>query len=414
MHAAPFEDLLNRAIGLNPASVGSYAIPRAVYQRMAACKIVGESEYLALALRSRGELQALIDAVVVPETWFFRHPQAFVQVVELFTAARLAPGAAKVRILSVPSSSGEEPYSIAMALLEAGVASQRFSIDAVDVSERSLELARRAIYRPNSFRGEDLKFRDRNFEPAGAQYRLKDVVREQVSFTLGNLLAPHFLGDVQPYDVIFCRNLLIYFDAATQHRAIELLGRLLAPDGILFVGPAEAGLMFGHGFVWTKVPLAFSFAKAPPAAAPPLPARSVARRDPVADRRHHRVAKGGDGRPAAPARSAPAETAPALEVVARLADSGDLDAAARSCDAHLRVHGPSARALHLRAMIYSAAENPHEAMASLRKALYLEPELREALVHLALLLEQGGDDASARLLRARVGRLPSNGGGGVP
>jgi chemotaxis protein methyltransferase WspC len=94
-----------------------------------------------------------------------------------------------------------------------------------------------------------------------------------------------------------------------------------------------------------------------------------------------------------------------LDAVAQLANLGYLGEAARSCDDHLRVHGPSARAFHLRAVIYSAEENPREAMASLRKALYLEPDLREALVHLALLLEKGGDAAAAGLLRARAGRL---------
>jgi chemotaxis protein methyltransferase WspC len=281
MQAAPFEALLKRAIGLNPASIGPYAIPRAVYERMAACKLADEGSYLAFALGSRSELQALIDAIVVPETWFFRNAQAFAQVAGLFTAARPANGA-ELRILSLPCSSGEEPYSIAMALLDAGVAPRRFTIDAVDVSERSLALARRAIYGPNSFRGEDLRFRDRHFEVTASGYRLNDAARERVTFATGNLLAPHLLAGAQPYDVVFCRNLLIYFDSATQHRAIEILRRLLAPDGTLFVGPAEAGSLFGHGFAWSKVPLAFSFAKSAEAT---RSARSGERRDWAADRR---------------------------------------------------------------------------------------------------------------------------------
>jgi chemotaxis protein methyltransferase WspC len=410
MEAAPFENLLKRAIGLNALSIGPYAIPRAVYERMAACKLADESEYLALAIRSRNELQELIEAVIVPETWFFRHPQAFAQVVGLLAA----PHAAKLRLLSVPCSSGEEPYSIAMALLDAGVASERFAIDAVDVSEQALALARRALYRPNSFRGSDLAFRDRHFEAAESSYRLTGAARELVTFAHGNLLAPHFLAGVEPYDVIFCRNLLIYFDLATQDRAIEILSRLLAPRGVLFVGPAEAGLMFRHGFAWSKVPLAFSFTRTVQVIAPPRPARGVETRETIAELRQKAIAGRGERRSDPPARSRPSETVPPLDAVVRLADLGYLGEAARSCDDHLRVHGPSARALHLRAVIYSAEEKPREAMASLRKALYLEPDLREALIHLALLLEKGGDADAARLLRARAWRLEISEGERAP
>jgi len=414
MEAAPFEDLLRRAIGLNPGSVGAYAIPRAVYQRMTACQLTGEREYLAFASARRAELQALIDAVVVPETWFFRHPQAFAQLASRFTSSRSASRERKLRVLSLPCSSGEEPYSMAMALLDAGVAADRFAIDAIDVSEQSLARAARAIYGRNSFRGENLEFRDRYFEAAESRYRLKAAPRGPVTFALGNLLAPYFLAGVEPYDVIFCRNLLIYFDSATQHRAIEILSRLLAPDGELFVGPAEAALMFAHGFAWSKVPLAFSFTKKAEAGAPPRRLPSVERRDPTGEQRQAGFPARSLGQSAPPARLLPPESANALDVVQQLADAGHLVEAARSCDAYLRAHGPSARALQLRALIYSAAESPEQAVASLRKALYLEPDLREALVHLALLLEKGGDNAAARLLRARAGRLNVNNAEGAP
>ncbi len=181
---------------------------------------------------------------MVEEDWLPAHPEGV------------------LRLLSLPSSTGEEPYSIAMTLLDAGVPADRFRVHALDISARALAAAGRAVYRKNSFRSHDLGFRARHFELTSSGYRVSDLVRQQVSFERSNLFAVDLLSGVQIYDVIFCRNLLIYFDRSTQERAIGVLERLLTPTGVLFVAPSEAGLLLSHGFVSTKVPLAFAFRKA--------------------------------------------------------------------------------------------------------------------------------------------------------
>jgi hypothetical protein len=103
-----------------------------------------------------------------------------------------------------------------------------------------------------------LGFRDRHFESKAHGYHVAEAVRWQVHFEQGNLLAPGFQPEAEIYDVIFCRNLLIYFDRATQDRAIKVLERLLT-KGFLFVGPSETGLLLSHDFVSAKVSLAFAF-----------------------------------------------------------------------------------------------------------------------------------------------------------
>ena len=125
-----------------------------------------------------------------------------------------------------------------------------------------MALAERAVYGKNSFRGNELDFRERYFEATTQGYRLSDVVRRQAQFQLGNLFAADFLPDVESYDVVFCRNLLIYFDRATQDRAIKILERLLRPQGVLFVAPSETGLLLSHDFISMNLPLAFAFRKA--------------------------------------------------------------------------------------------------------------------------------------------------------
>jgi chemotaxis protein methyltransferase WspC len=104
-------------------------------------------------------------------------------------------------------------------------------------------------------------------------------VRGCVQWQQGNMLDAAFLAGAAPYDVIFCRNLLIYFDAATQGRAVAVLRRLLAPQGLLLAGHSESGVVSAHGFASAQIPMAFAFRKAEavvvPKQAPSTPARPV-------------------------------------------------------------------------------------------------------------------------------------------
>jgi chemotaxis protein methyltransferase WspC len=297
---------------------------------------------------------------------------------------------------------------MAMALLDAGVPADRFRIDAVDISTRSLAHAARAIYGRNSFRTRDLGFRDRYFDLTPQGYGVRETVRRQVDFLQGNFFAGDLLPGAEIYDAIFCRNVLIYFDGATQDRAILVLKRLLKLRGALFVAPAETALPSSHGFASTNVPLAFAFrrvlvatraasdpahhlppplhypvapptlAAQPPKATPPVSPRSVAR----------------PARPAAP-----------LEGAARLADQGHFAEAATACEAHMRQYGASATAFYLIGLVRDATGNHAEARILYRKALYLEPNHGEAQLQLALLMEREGDPEGAQVLRNRARRL---------
>jgi chemotaxis protein methyltransferase WspC len=204
------------------------------------------------------ERQALIDALVVPETWFFREREAFAALARGGVQRLAAQPGELVRVLSVPCSTGEEPYSAAMALIDAGLAHEQFGIEAIDISAASIEAAARAVYGRNAFRGDVLAFRERYFHPTPDGWQLADAARRAVSFERANLfdwLAAHPVR----YDFIFCRNVLIYFDREAQDRAIGLLRARLAEGGMIFVGPAETGLMMRHEFTSAQIPLAFGF-----------------------------------------------------------------------------------------------------------------------------------------------------------
>jgi chemotaxis protein methyltransferase WspC len=406
MILAEFEDLLQRTMGLDAASVGSPVIERAVQQRQDACALPDVSAYWEHVRTSAAELQELIEGVVVPETWFYRDPEAFAALGRLVFEDWLHTHADGVlRLLSLPCSTGEEPYSMAMTLLDAGFPADRFRIDAVDISARALAQARRAVYGKNSFRGGSLEFRDRHFTAQAHGWRLAEAVRRQVHFQQGNLCDDALLPDPAVYDIIFCRNVLIYFDRTTQDRAIALLTRLLTAKGCCFVGPSETGLLMNHAFASAQVPLAFAFRKSGAVSRePPHPAVRPARLAPSA-RPAAASAFPPRRRPPAPAAAPPpAEMEPDLDETVRLADQGRLAEAARQCEEHLRSHGPSARAFYLLALVRDATGQDAEASAFYRKAIYLDPHHHEALVHLACLLEKQGDTAGAKVLQIRARR----------
>jgi chemotaxis protein methyltransferase WspC len=411
MAKSEIENLLRQAMGLDAASIGSTSVDRAVRLRMAACALERVEDYWSKLRADGGELQELIEALVVPETWFFREAAAFAALAHAVETAVLPANETGVlTLLSVPCSTGEEPYSIAMALLDAGLPPHRFAVDAVDISARALAKAGRAVYGSNSFRGGDLNFRERYFRPSPEGYHLADAVRERVRFRQANLLEPGFQAGRDRYEVIFCRNLLIYFDRPTQERAVKTLERLLAPSGLLFVSPAEAFLMTNSGFSSAGYARAFSYRKTPPGqresgetpakavrARAPLPPRPAAKR-PAAPRA--RVASVGVVAVASTTLAAP----PAgLEIAVQLADAGRLVEAAQACEAHLRDRA-SADGYCLLGLVRDALNDAHRAGECYRKALYLDPNHIEALAHLALSSERRGDTAAAQRLRDRARR----------
>lgn len=405
MSNARFEELLERTLGLNAASIGTSAIQRGVDERKRACKLDDDDGYWELLLRSRDELQELIETVVVPETWFFRDPEAFAAMARIVNELWLKSDPSRLmRVLSLPCSTGEEPYTMSMALLDAGVPAHRFRIDAFDISLRALAKARLGIYGRNSFRSQDLTFRDRHFERVEGGHRMLDTVRAPVHFGHGNIMDPAFMTGAETYDVIFCRNLLIYFDPPTQNRAVGLLRRMLARHGALFVGHSETGLMPGNGFASAKIPMAFAFRKteAQPAAVPPPSLRVAASRQPAPARVQQKkpAPAFASKPPAAPEK--PSERG--IDDLRRIADSGDVEEAARGCEVFMRENGPSPDIFLLLGLIRDAGGDAVGAAGYYRKALYLDPANPEALGHLALLLRRQGDHAGAKLLDERIRR----------
>ncbi len=408
MAYAAIEQLLKNTMGLNSASIGSSAIVRAVKQRMQKRQDQTPEEYLMRLRSSAAELESLIDLVVVPETWFFRDRTPFDALAKFARTQWPKLGCTgPLRVLSIPCSSGEEPYTIVMTLLDAGLAPADFQVTGVDISEPNLQRARAGLYRDHSFRGDDISFRDRYFLKSEQGYLLQPRVREQARLIQGNMLAPDFLFGEEPYHVVFCRNLLIYFDRETQGKALSVIERLLHRKGMLFLGHAEAGVLQGRDFASWNFPRSFAFVygdkqrstevETVAAFKLPSPRRTLPRNKPAANPRPF-----ADIPDTAAVADKPATTD--LANATRLANEGHLVEAATFCEQYIRQAGPDAQAFYLIALLRLAVGEPVEAEAYLRKALYLDPAHYEALTQLALLLEQNGDVANAELMRQRAMR----------
>jgi len=410
-----FFDFLKDRIGLDVASVGPAIIERAVRQRMTASYALTADEYWQLLQGSRDEQQALIEGVIVPETWFFRYPESFATLAKL-AAKRLTDinNLRALRILSLPCSTGEEPYSMAMALLDAGLKPHQFKVDGMDVSPLSVEKAKRALYGKNSFRGQDIAYRERHFSAEEEGYRLSERVLEQVRLQVGNLLDPALLASEPAYDFVFCRNLLIYFDQPTQQQVFEVLKRLTHVDGVLFIGPAEGSLLGRFGMRSIGIPQSFAFSRQSAPEPEPFPAlfqtqlptplpvqqpiRSVTP-PPVRSRPFASVAP-----LPSPVKSANPDAATLLANIAALANEGKSAEARAACESYLRSHEPVAQVFYWLGLLSDVAGRALEAQGFYRKALYLEPQHPDALMHLAALLQSQGDTAGARRLQERAAR----------
>ena len=237
---ADVEAILAATIGMDPASIGEAALHESIRSAHRESGIADAAAFVSAVRADEGRLRDLVARVVVPETWFFRDEAPFDFLRKHAIAWTRAHPGRVLRVLSAPCASGEEPYSIAMTLLDAGLTPDRFVIDAVDVSGPLLDRARRGIYQEAALRKCPDAMRRRYFSPSPEGLLLDEPVRACVSFTRVNLVEARVTLPSAPYDVVFCRNLLIYLHQPARRSLRRLLAGVLAPDGSLIVGHAEA------------------------------------------------------------------------------------------------------------------------------------------------------------------------------
>jgi chemotaxis protein methyltransferase CheR len=203
-------------------------------------------EYLRFGPQRAEELERMVSHLTNNETYFFREStqlQVFADhILRQVKERRAADGTRRVRILSAGCSSGEEAHTVAMIVYDSGQFFWNWDVQVVglDVDHVALEKARRGVYFHNSFRSTSPALVERHFTKEGTGAAVKEPIRRMVRLRHGNIVDPASYEGLAGLDVIFCRNVLIYFSDAMILRAVRLFYEALAPGGYLLLGHAES------------------------------------------------------------------------------------------------------------------------------------------------------------------------------
>ena len=239
-------EFLYRRTGMVFTETKRYYVERRLVDRMIATDSSSFDNYFArLRADLRGEIEQFVNAFTVNETYFYREEHQLACLTSNLLPARLARRRRgdPIRIWSVPCSSGEEPYSIAIWLLENWPPVDQYDVEIVgsDIDTSALALARAGTYGKRALNRLPPQVVAKYFEHDGADtWRIVDELRQSVRFTVANIVAPAETKAHGQFDVIFCRNVLIYFDDASRRLAAENLFDNLYPGGFICLGHTES------------------------------------------------------------------------------------------------------------------------------------------------------------------------------
>jgi chemotaxis protein methyltransferase CheR len=250
-------DLIHEYCGIYFDDGSKYLLERRLSRRLQQRQLRSYDEYhrfLRYDRKRDDEMSILVDTLTTNETYFFRErPQltAFSEEI-LPDLRRTLEGRRSLRIWSAGCSTGEEPYTIAMLLLESGDWWRDWQIEILgsDINQRVLHTARKGVYKKGSLRATPPAMVHKYFIDEGrGDYRIIDRVRELVSFSFMNLLDPFKMSLIRDVDVVFCRNVIIYFDRDAKKKVIESFHDKLRDGGFLLLGHSESLINISNAFI---------------------------------------------------------------------------------------------------------------------------------------------------------------------
>ncbi|MBB4066074.1 CheR family methyltransferase [Gellertiella hungarica] len=242
-----FREFFYRKTGILFEDSKRYFVDKRLIERMEATGSDSFRSYFTM-LRfqaSSEELQALTNAMTVNETYFFRESYQFDCLVNslLDEVVATKPPKKPVRIWSLPCSTGEEPYSIVIYLLEHWAKLDRFDVEifASDIDTQVLQAAAKGVFSPRSVQHLPAALLRKYFTRlANGNYKIDEQVSDSIDFSRVNLLDPLDTRHFRDIDVVFCRNLLIYFDDTSRRAAAEIFYNAMSPGGFICLGHSES------------------------------------------------------------------------------------------------------------------------------------------------------------------------------
>ncbi len=434
-----FQDYLITHSGLHFDQRNIRVLERGLMRRMRAVKASGYRDYFAYLEKyqeSRQELKKLLALLTIGETYFFRylaHFEALAQAVipELILRNRSPK---TLKIWSAGCSTGEEAYSVAMVLEEKfpELADWDIRILATDINKRSLRCAREGSFGPRALRVTEPRYREKYFRKVGAFYLLDSRIRDRVRFSYLNLqtgVFPSPDNGTSELDIIFCRNVMIYFRLGTTRRMLEKFSRCLRPGGYLFLGHAETLMnlsdrfqraQYGGGFYYRLIeegqapeslpapapePVASAPQRSRPTPAPPRPPAppptepvpdllaSFLKAEQAFDREDFHTASKFY---AIILRHAPQHVGALVGTGFILANRGHNEEALQFCIRALQADDLCPAAYFLRGLILDQEGNPAGAVTEYRKALLLDMSFIMAHYNLGKVLLRMGREREAR------------------
>ena len=417
------KSILKKEIGLDTSTIGDSTIKKILNDRMRSNQITDLDEYYNFLSQNNEELNLLLETSVIPETWFFRDDKPFASILYNLLKQRHNNPNKICKILCIPCSTGEEPYSLAIFLRNNGIPETAYEIQAIDISLNSIAIAEQGVYGKNSFRDENSRSHiEKHFSYKDSEYSLNNNIKSSVKFYRANILDLTTFPVKQIFDFILCRNLLIYFDIPTKAIAYANLNNILDENGILYIGHSEFGSVPGDTFNTVKIDSTYCLVK---------------KSNPYYDLKNRinygesacKIPLSENNTLAAPRKAfsnidlfalpkdnekdnlsnhtRSNEKNNDIEIIHQartMADNGNLRNAESLCYKYIDLHGDHEEAFFLLGLINEASGNTQQAQIYYKKSLYLNPKHYETLIHLSLLTKNMGDIETSQRLKERAER----------
>lgn len=438
-----FRDLIAERAGIYFEPGKQDLLRTNILQRMEDCGLSSFADYFQLLSSPAGtkEFDHLLNLIIIPETYFFRDQAQFKALQHSIIPEVLknkSDSGSSLRIWSAGCSTGEEPYTIAL-IVAAGMAGMNYpsvQILATDVSNAALEEARRGVYGARSVRDVPKEYLNLYFTKKKGKYFLDESIKKMVEFSYFNLVTePYPLLEMSGWDIIFCRNVTIYFQHESTKKVIHNFYQSLRTGGYLFAGYSESLRYLSDEFTTVQVGGTFVYKKEPRDKRPRKKARRTWRtgrrqRIPSSGRsrrlkalperkadeiqqictRAKELLEMGKPEPAGDLLAPHVEKATAPENVLLLQaeiflNQGNLEKAVELCQRIISCEPLSVAGYYLLGVVYRTWEKEREAIKEFRRVLYLKPEHALARFNLGDLYSQVGQLEEARLEYANVVRL---------
>jgi chemotaxis protein methyltransferase CheR len=438
-----FRDLIARRSGIYIHGADRDTLRDHLLTRMGQCGTMSFADYFRRLGSEDREFQALLDLVTIQETYFFRDQAQFMALQRYVLPELLKAKAGKnepLRIWSAGCSTGEEPYTIAMVLAESlsSAACPPLYLLATDVSQGALEVARRGVYGGRSLRSTPEQYCERFFRREGETYILNGAIKGMVEFRPFNLMSTPYPGKEGPgWDVIFCRNVTIYFKPESTKAVVRRFYENLGEGGYLFTGFSESLRYLSRDFLTVQVGGVFLYqrnaarcdgtlkpraragrGRRTPARAPwrarGLQAKPINEPEPVPGRQVHSRARelvdaglpDEAGQLLAPELEHPSPPKKALLLQAEiLLNQGCAAEAAVLCEKVIRSEPLSVAGHYLLGIIQRTLEDEDQAVGMFKRVVYLRPEHALARFHLGELYARRNENEAARREYANALRL---------